>query len=245
MTGGTIAPMKPYGRDESRVRALYRIFAPGERRRVLEICWGATGALGGEPWPDEAAITCVVGRAPVPAQGASPGAICRADARALPFARGSFDLVVLHGTLDGLTASDPAWRDPSALDGFVAGAIDLLTPRGVLAGCVSNRFRLARWLRGGHARVQPPGWFSLGSCTALLRRAPLRDVQLFTVIPDAQAPLGLVSTDRDLSRHAFRRELETVRPALGFADYAVRRLFADLALNRYIEGSLFFCGRHA
>ena len=243
MTATPGAPVKPYERGESRVRALYRIPSPSGRQRVLEICCGRPPVLPGEPWKGERAVTCILDGTPAATTRAPGSAQVRADPRALPFAPASFELVMLHETLDGLQRADASWRSPAALDGLLRRLAELLTPGGVVAGCVANGSGFGRWLRGMRGSASPGGSFTIGSCKALLQRAGLEHVRVFTLIPDSSAPLSIVSTDRDLSRRAFLRELEIVRPALGLPGYVARRLFAGLALNRYLEGSLFFWGR--
>jgi hypothetical protein len=211
--------MNPYEPDISRVRAMYRLPLAAGRRRVLELRFDAAPVLADAV---EAQVT---------------------DAEApLPFDAASFDLVVLHETLDRLAAAGAlAHRDAAVA--FVERVGRLIAAGGSVAGCVENRSALARAGRPPHADGGRGATFSLRRCRAMLVRAGYRDVQLFSVLPHAGSPLRLINADADLSRIGFRRELDAIRASLGALAYAARRLAVELALNRHREQSILFWAR--
>jgi len=238
-----VAAMKPYERDESRVRALYRVPLPAGRQRILELSCGRTPLLPGEPWRGERAVSAILDDVPLCKSGAANVEQCRVDPREpLPFPAQSFDLVMLHGTLDALVRADAAWNAAGAREGLIARAAAALAPGGIVAGCVGNRTGLMGWRpnapRG--AATAGRGTYTMRSCAALLRRAGMHDVRVFNLVPNAAGPLAIFSTEWRLSRQAFLRELEVVRPLLRVPAYLARRAVAELALNRHFEDWLFF-----
>jgi SAM-dependent methyltransferase len=245
--------MKPYERGISRVHAMYRVPSPPRRTRMLELCFGAPSILTGFSWPGEFAVTCVLqnGSLPVSTEtlGNAEHAQCVADYRkALPFAARSFDLVIVHESLDRLIGADHALENAQATIELIGRIRDVLVDDGVLAGSVGNRASFSRWgnlFKTSHAEgdASPAATFTIRSCRDVLARSGFSSVQTFNVLPGAQSPSRLINTDADLSRLGFRRELEAIRPSLSLPGYVARRTLVELALNRFFEESIFFWGR--
>ena len=219
--------MKPYEEDISRVRAMYRIPTAPAPDRVLELVGGAECVLEGFAWPGAAAVTMSLSRVATDLSGTS-------GSGRLPFDSGSFDRVIAHR-------------------GFGSGA-DAVTPRevfrvlgsaGIFAFTACNA-SVAAWVRSARptagVNASRPSHDAHG-CRTLLRGAGFRDIAVFTVVPHVDAPLRLIDTSARLSRVGFRRELEATRARLSAPAYLLRRAIAELALNRFLEGSLVAWGR--
>ncbi|CAN5730798.1 hypothetical protein BH11PSE8_BH11PSE8_06330 [soil metagenome] len=224
--------MIPYANPADRARALYRLPTAPARLRTLEIRHAREPLLQGAIWPGGPASQCVIA-SPADTRFASP-----TDSEL--FAGQSFDLVILHRTLDDLSAAGESTKTPFDAGAFVGRVAALLTPGGLLAGCVTNRFD-----RKTLAPGRPRGAHSLGSLRGMLAAARLTDVRLFNLLPDCDSPLKLVDADPGLSRLAFRRELEGEREYMSAPAYLARRLVVELGLSRHLESAIFFWGYRA
>jgi SAM-dependent methyltransferase len=235
--------MKPYELPISRARALYAIPTAPPPNRALELCCAREPLFLEVAWRGESCTVCALDSA-TPA-GAHKN-LKHADYRQpLPFAPGSFDLVVMHKTLDDLALA--ARRAGTQFDAlrFVTGIGDLLAPGGVLAGCAGNRSspkRLARKARDAQAASDSPALLTLGACRKLLQNAGFTDVRLFSLLPNWQSPLRLVEAQHAIAKIAFRHELESRRQHVSALNFWVRRLAVELGLYPYLEESIFFWG---
>lgn len=220
-----------------RARALYELPTAPQRGRLLELCC-AREALFDKNWRGEDAQVHHL----VPSRCVGSPQI------ALPFAPESFDLVVLHKTLDDLAVSAGKLGSRFEPAAFLADVARLLTPGGVIAGCIGNRSSpklLARRLRGTLAEHDSPAFLTVSKCRRLLQSTGWSDVRVFSLLPNWQTPLRLIEADSPVARIAFRRELESRRWQLSAWSYWSRRLIVDLALYPYLEESIFFCGCRA
>jgi len=234
---------------------MYRVLPAPVRNRVLEICFKTPPILAGFSWPGERAVACHLQRGVAKSTcenlNAADLGICVADyQRELPFPPASFDLVICHRSLDRLAAEDDSFRDPRALEAFIARASNVLAAGGILAVCATNATAITRWRRrwGRHkssisdlaaGSLSPAGW------RKLLMRSGLQRTQSFMVLPDADAPLRLVNTDTDLSRIGFRREIESIRASLSFPGYLLRRALVEMSLYRHLEESVLAWGHRS
>ena len=243
---------KPHERPISRARTMYRIpTAPGNNR-TLELHHTREPILAGFNWPGEGAVShrLAIGREST--AGPRPdgaGDLHHSDYRAhLPYSDGSFDLVILHRTLDDLASSALQHGMAFAADPLLAQVARVLAPGGLVAGCVDNRTslkfltrRALRLVRG--AGLPPPSsHFTLHGVRQLLRAAAFTDIRLFTLLANCDEPLKLVDVDPRLSRIAFRHELQIARPSWSLAGYVARRLAVELGLYPYLEESFCFWG---
>lgn len=164
----------------------------------------------------------------------------------LPFPQSSFDLVIVHRTLDELAASQSGSQrrfEPSTLLSHIQA---VLAPGGVVAGCVSNRWALKTLV----AKFRPlaaqthgprlPGRYSLGSIHRFLATAGLSDAQVFTLLPNGASPSKLIDTDSTISRIAFRHELNIARHRRASLGYFARLAMVELGMNRHLEEAYFF-----
>lgn len=253
--------MIPYANPLDRARALYRIPTAPQPNRTLEICHGREPLLSEFNWPGEAHRACVTGAAAEPG-GGQPNlgrrpafASLTSFADRLPFAAKSFDLVILHRTLDDLAAASELHAARFDAAAFLNQVVDVLAPGGLVAGCVDNRHGLKRALRklsrrwlGGASRSEaadPAAAYSLSTLRALLVGAQLSDIRLFTLLPDCDAPMKLVDADAGISKLAFRSELEAQRHCLSPSAYLARRVAVELGLARHLESAIFFWGYRA
>lgn len=240
--------MKPYEEGAARVRAMYRLLAPPLGGRTLEVCFGAPPVLADPDWRGEHVAAML--RAPTPRSADAGDAGTRfADLQwqsPMP-AGGDFDLVVLHRTLDHLASAHATARETAALETLFRSLSKVLAPGGILVVTVANGTWLSRWRKARRPGVSN----GTSHCSARLSWRRLRRlfaaggfvrVQSYNVLPDADAPLRLVNTDADLSRVGFRRELTFMRSSLPLASYLLRRVVAELALNREIEDWLLTWG---
>ncbi|HCN70089.1 MAG TPA: hypothetical protein DIT03_18015 [Candidatus Accumulibacter sp.] len=231
------------------MRALYQLPTPPGNGAALELHLSDRGRVAGDQWPAELVVSCRLGAlATRPWQGLAGVAgthDCQVSYDApLPFPPASFDLVILHHTLDELAA---VFRNRSAHQ--VAGEwlqkIAAITrPGGVVVGCGLNRTSPRSRLRhqgAASATAERPA-LGIFSCRAALLRAGLQDVQVFNLWPDADAPSTIASIDAAASRRAFRYVLESTRESLSRSGYLTRRLVAELGINRFLEETLFFWG---
>ena len=98
--------VKPYERDISRVRALFRLPA-ASNGRILELCFDSEPLFDGVSTVGEVPTTCLLwnhlSQANKPSITSSGQLACIADyRRQLPFVAESFDLVFMHDGLDRL-----------------------------------------------------------------------------------------------------------------------------------------------
>jgi SAM-dependent methyltransferase len=244
--------MNRYAAAADRARLLYRFPTAPNGGRTLELYHAGKPLLSGGDWPGAAPSYCRIGielenSGHESAIGTEDGHRFAGIDIARRYAPASFDLVVLHRTLDELAsvdASDGKSFEPSVL---LKNILTVMAPGGVLAGCVNNRWAinsLMRQIRGpatGGIRAQSPGIFSLRSLRTLLTVSGYSDIRLFTLLPDSSAPFKLIDTDPAISRAAFRHELQIMRRYMRLGpSYFLRRAAVELGLNRHVEQSIFF-----
>jgi len=144
----------------------------------------------------------------------------------LPFAPSTFDAVVVHRALA-----------PS----FVPRLAKLLKAGGTLAGCGENRLHVTG-IVGWRRRAGRMACSTRG-CRAAMTAAGLRDINVFGVFPDADAPRKLLSVEAGWSRRASRRHLEGLRPLLSRRGYLVWRLLAEVGVAQHLGRAIFYYGR--
>ena len=219
--------MTPYATAADRARALYRIPSAPARNRTLEICHGREPLLPGQRWPGQGHAFAMTEHG-----AAQP---------ALTFEPQSFDLIILHRTLDDLAA---AARPPAAFDvqAFLRQVSTLLVPGGLLAGCFQKRDALGfivQQLRPKQASAAPGHWSTPG-LRRMLAAAGLSNVKTFGLLPDADAPLKLIDDNGNVAHFAFMREIAVRRRQLSLPAFAARRLAVGLGLNQRLEPAVFF-----
>jgi SAM-dependent methyltransferase len=241
--------MKPYETPADRLRALYRIPTAPPPNRVLELCCGPERTLFVDgDWPGESRTVCLIG--PQQTRATTAEVHTASIGQPWPFAPGSFDLVVLHKTLDDLHFA--ASNGGTALEprAFLAQVGDLLTAGGLVAGCASNATGMNALLRRtGLRRVEvnkdDHAFLTASGCQSLLHSSGYHEIKTCVVLPSWNSPLRLVESEAQVARVAFRSELEATRPRISPFSYAVRRLVCELGLYRHLEDSLFFWGYKA
>jgi hypothetical protein len=235
--------MAPYASPTDRARALYRIPTAPARNRTLELCCRRGPVVLARPWRGSDHACLAIGPLTESAGSDSACRFHQSDPSArLPFAAQSFDLIVLHRILDDLTASSKE----SAFDAqdFLARLAELLTPRGVVAGCLQNRHSLASIVgraaqRLGVTLSLESAAYSARGLREVLEGAGLADIRIFSLLPSSDSPLRLIDIDRKISRLMFRHEVNAGRSK--FLPFLTRRLAAELGLYRgLLTRSLFF-----
>jgi len=222
---------------------MFGISMPPYGSRVLELAM-SPGLLDPEQNRSELRVTCLL--RPMLKSALQPGTdgwTCITDFRKeLPFGDRSFDLVLMHGTLDLLVDDEACRASPRELNELAQRIYRVLTPGGAFTGSVANRTSRSRWpyLRRTTDPHRASATFSIGSCRKFLARAGFQDIVIFNVLPSADSPIRLLNSERRLSRIGFRRELEVIRGSITWPHYLARRVLVELSLNRYFEESIFF-----
>ncbi len=241
--------MRPYHSGMARLRALYQLPTPPRRDAVLELHLSDRGRVAGDQWPADLVVSCRLDALTARPWQGSAGPIGVHDSQVsyhepLPFPPESFDLVILHHTLDELAAvfrSQPASQVAAE---WLQAIVALIRPGGVVVGCGRNRTSPRVWFRHQATTSAIAERASLGilSCRAALLRAGLLEVQVFNLWPDGDAPSTIAAIEAAASRRAFRYALESTRESLSRPAYLMRRLAVELGINRFLEETLFFWG---
>ena len=234
--------MTPYSRAVDRARALYRIPTVPEGNRVLEVCLGRKPLLSGGP-DDEHTDDGVVGSS----HGSLDDALRwyrQSDATGAsdrpPLGGESFDLVVLHHTLEDIAVRRQVGA-PSKDRKLLAQVADLLEPGGWIAGAVSNVGnaptivrRLANGFRGTD--------YSVRELSCLLERSGLVDVRIFRLMPDCDSPIKLVEAHPTTTRMMLRYELGAGRVRL--VPFLLKRLAVEFGTyGWFLRRPVFFLAR--
>ena len=152
----------------------------------------------------------------------------------------SYDLIVMHRTLDRLSDNQDRGRAYESCSSLLQWAATLLSPLGALAGAVSNR--LAGWHPAcwGRGTSRDGAWLAAQNCEQLLSATPLTNAEVFGIHPTADAPLTILSLhSRTYRGHALR---EMRRHAAGFSrtGYAARMLWHATGCGRHLHRDLMF-----
>jgi SAM-dependent methyltransferase len=235
--------MTPYASPIDRAKALYRIPTAPARNRTLEVCCASGPLVLAGPWRGEGHACCTIGAtAEGPDVSVAASSLHCADlVDPLPFESQSFDLVVLHRTLDDLAATSPG--DTPRGEHFLAQVAGLLAPGGVVAGCLQNRDNLLLIARRAARKlgVAPPALhaaYSVRDLKRMLERAGLVDIRVFSLLPNCESPLRLIDIDPRVSRLMFRHELNAGRGHL--VPFIAKRLALELGLYRRLVTRAFF-----
>lgn len=173
------------------------------------------------------------------------------DPKGLPFGDGAFDIVVLHRTLDALSAVARRQGREFAIRDFLSQAARILTPGGLVVGCVENRYGLdrmvgaaARLIGRTAAAVSAVRPLSVLACNRALALAGFEEIRLFSVLPGPDAPTRLQSIEPGWSRAACNRQVDALRPPLVRPSiYLIWRVLAQLGVSQYMGAATFFWGR--
>lgn len=248
----------PSAEDHERqiaVRALYRIPAVPTRRRAIEFTVGRPPYVLQATWPGERAVACFLGDSKELTSLALSGVDSDCEVfttelgAEIPLARGSFDLAILHRTLDDLRAHATRFGPRFDAGKFLARIVPLLAERGVLAGCVRNRYALKGHTAGAQVDGRAPsgrdehdnrGWLSVPACRSLLSRAGLSDIDLYGLYPDDYRPVTLRHLDADAFAWTSDRSVRERQVTLGHRGYLARRLYAAAGLSRFLPPVIFF-----
>jgi SAM-dependent methyltransferase len=238
---------KHHERPISRARTMYRIPTAPNSKRTLELFHTSAPLLANVAWPSENVVCSVgvVAAGEVQKLSSGVGMHHVNYLEPLPFADGSFDLVIVHRTLDDLANS--ARHGGLAFDPLklLSDIARVLVPGGLIAGCADNRAGIkaivgrAKALLTGTKGSASIAHFTLPGLGKILTDANFYDVRRFSVLPSCENPLRLVEVDPFVSKPAFRREIEIARHTYSTTAYLARRLAVELGLYPFLEESIF------
>lgn len=245
--------MKIYESPIERMRAIYQCPVSSDVARVLELHVENYGPILSENWPAKLALSCRlvnrVGDFRYTPEVQSGFVTCDVSLNEeLPFATGSFDMVILHHTLDDLATGLTRRESRVLAEYWLRQVARVIRPEGLVAGCGSNGCSpisaLKRYLSKGHqsvaSRSQPV--MSVLSCAQILDRVGFHGIEVFNLLTDTNTPRSLASIDPLLSRRVFEHELQSVRDSLGFGEYLIRKLLLHLSADRFLEPNIFYWG---
>lgn len=245
--------MKIYESPIERMRAIYQCPAASDMARVLELHVGDFGPILNQNWPAKLAISCRlvnrVGELRYTPKAESGFIKCEALLNeVLPFASGSFDMAILHYTLDDLATGLSRRKSRVIAEHWLREIARVICPEGLVVGCGSNGCSpipaLKRYLSKGQQSVtnrsQPV--MSVLSCAKILDQTGFHDIEVFNLLTDTNNPRSLASIDPLLSRRVFEHELQSIRESLGFGGYLIRKLLLHLSADRFLEPNIFYWG---
>ena len=223
--------MKPYHTGAARLRAIYQLPTPPGNAAVLELHLSDAGRVMDDQWPAELLVRCrltpEVSRPWWAADIKSRPHDCEASYHEpLPFAPGSFDVVLLHHTLDELASVFRQKRPRQVADEWLRQVASLLRPGGLVVGCALNRTSPGSWLHrartGSTIAAAEVRVLSVLSCKAALSNAGFCNPEVFNLLPDASAPLAIASVEAGASKRWFRHALDAMTGSLHLPGYRVR-----------------------
>jgi SAM-dependent methyltransferase len=227
---------QPLDENSDRTRLLYRIPAVSNRGRALDL---------------------TVGGKSLPLDGFWSGGLVEFEASGwragenLPFPDGSFDVVVLHRTLDRLAAIATREGRPLAIHDFLSQVARVLSGGGLIIGCVENRPSLDRALdrvkrlfgKASSVSASDSRRLTVRQCDRALAAAGFADIMLFNLLHGPDTPSRLLSIERGWSRRACKRHLEGLRGLVGPFSFATWRVLAEFGVSQYLGSATFFWGR--
>ena len=175
------------------------------------------------------------------------------SADGLPFSDAYFDIVVLHRTIDRLTAMTRREGRTFAIHTFLAQVSRILSDGGLVIGCVENRYSLDHVLEGVKSLLNRTTdsaendsltrRLSVRECDRALAAAGFEGIMLFNMLHGANTPSRIFSIERGWSRSACKRQVEGMRGLVGPFSYAMWRVLAELGVSQYMGAATFFWGR--
>lgn len=230
--------MSPYDLDTARIRLMYRIPKAPARGRALDLSVNEQSILQANNWAGDFTLFNVS------ASDCSKG---------LPFPDGSFDVVLMHRTLDQLWLLARRQGRTFVLRDVLSQVAGLLATGGLVMGCVENRHGLNRLLRSvkrlsgrsdqiaAYAASDFP--LSVSACRKALAVAGFEDIRLFSVLPGPDSPRRLLSIDRSWSRRGCRWQVEEMRALMRPSRFIVWRVLAEIGVSQYVGAAILFWGR--
>jgi SAM-dependent methyltransferase len=243
--------MKPYHTGTARLRAIYQLPTPPGNAAVLELHLSDAGRVLDDQWPAESLVSCRLTPELARPWRASDLKNRRHDCEAsyhesLPFAPGSFDVVLLHHTLDELASVFRQKRPRQVVDQWLRQVASILRPGGLVVGCGLNRTSPGSWLRragaGSTTAAAEVRALSVLSCETALLQAGFCNPEVFNLLPDSTTPRAIASVEAGASKRSFRHALDATRESLHLPGYLARKALVELSLNRFLEDTLFFWG---
>lgn len=250
------APCRPMSDARAhQVARMYEATCVPPTADILEIVAGPDTILGRIGRGSGRRIVCRLhvreyGQGQQPNPNSAVGQVATLVARpgALPFPSGSFDLIILDGTLDRLPRSGFTRANTDPRLALLRHVRDVLKPGGTLAMAVDNRLHMGRLryvfaelLGYAHARPRrasrsrPSRSLTYWGYLRIARRAALAAHKIFAVVTDADGPTGLIANDAVAARHYFRKEVEKSRYSMHTLRYWVLALLYVTRLFFYLE----------
>ncbi len=254
--------MRPFEPGVERARALYRIPPAAPSGKTLEVCIEGQSLLSEADWSGGERAICVLHRSgtalPDTHSDSSNSDVTIHHATLnsdLPFGKSTFDLIILHGTLDQLPLLAEIDSPIRSAEKLVSKLTDFLSSEGILAGCVQNRWSIKNSLRRIAWLFKKPlgitgaplmrNWpLSAFSCHRIAEHGGLVNIRMFGLVPNRDAPIKAFQIEPKLSRSIAKRQLFGLKPPLvSKPHYAIRRLLAESGVGHLVDESIFFWGK--
>ncbi len=226
---------------------LYKLPSVPARGKTLELLVSQPSVLTASPWLGREIAAYSID---FPSQPDTRFADNVADTPAarLPFPDNSFDIVVLHQTIDELADLARRKGKDFHIPAFMAEVARVLTPGGVATGCVGNRhsiklaiqrIKFCLGLADGSGIVAPPPLSSI-ACRQSLLAAGFADSKTYTVEPGADSPQILHEIEPGWPRRAALWHVEKARPNLSRPSYWLWRFLAELGISQWLTSTVYF-----
>lgn len=226
-------------RDIPRIRMLYKFPTAPAPGRTLELLVSGPPVLTADSWAGRQVEAHRIDFETVSAAGHA----ARLDK--LPFPDASFDMVILHQIIDQLAALARQKNLDFPLEQLLTEIARVLTPRGIAAGCIENRYNLKHIGKKILSPLNPDNCLpplSTRACRNALSASGFRNVNFFMLGSNPDAPNLLQRIEPDVSFRGSFWHLQRIRPVLSRSGYLLWLLTASLGVRRFLEPHLFFQG---
>ncbi|MGH8550435.1 MAG: methyltransferase domain-containing protein [Methylococcales bacterium] len=231
---------------------LYTIPAAPARGKTLELLVADPSVLTESPWLGRPIETYAIGFPSQPHARSAKGGLTLPNATGpgvgLPFPDNSFDILVLHETLDELAALARRRGAEFSIPAFLSEIARVLAPQGVIAGCTGNRFsvkRIGQRLKSGLGNTHRSGAGALPPLSVVaihkaLAAAGFTGTRIYSVEPGAARPVTLHEIELGWSIRATLWYVRKTRTHISKIGYWLRWLFAGLGLSQHFCSTIYF-----
>lgn len=210
----TMLPKHRYESSRQRQALVYRLSSPPPPNRTLEIVAARAGIGDCRIDPFGNSMVCNIHfgdrKNHSNAGAAIHGLIDRNGHCSLPVETASFDLIVLHFTIDELCHTASQQNSEEMISSLLREVRRALVYSGIVAGCFHSRwswFSAKKLLVRRRSLNELPPW-SVTKCKLALQSSGLDNVEIFNMLPNADSPMHLINTRRDVQSGGYERVLQ-------------------------------------